>query len=296
MQQCGAIWCGLAGPLARLDLPPSHRPALHQIRITNPTFSRHVRDAPGGEEFMHAAGWAVKVRRRPRSSPPAPLAPAASPPAGPACHAPSQCRLAPHPPTHSPAPPHPQVEEHEKYFVFTHQPGSLEWRVLGEAVAELAKLAALLDGKIKVGRARVLPRGRPRVCMHAWYEDVRWVPKAPCVVSAPLPRLQRGQGDRKAAQERMRQEVLAAIHEDAQQREVMYQVGGCRVGGWLGWEIRVGANGRRETTEQPPTPPAPAPAAGHRPRSGPAIAALATVTHGAAAAAGRADLEGTPVL
>lgn len=33
-----------------------------QIRITNPTFGRHVRDAPGGEEFMHTAGWRVKVK------------------------------------------------------------------------------------------------------------------------------------------------------------------------------------------------------------------------------------------
>ena len=41
-------------------------PPLPQIRITNPTFGRHVRDAPGGEEFMHAAGWTVKVRRRRR--------------------------------------------------------------------------------------------------------------------------------------------------------------------------------------------------------------------------------------
>lgn len=44
--------------------PPSNFPSQHhcQIRITNPTFSRHVREAPGGEEFLHAAGWTVKVR------------------------------------------------------------------------------------------------------------------------------------------------------------------------------------------------------------------------------------------
>jgi len=44
-----------------------------------------------------------------------------------------------------------QVVEMEKYFVFEHQPGGLEWRVLEEACAELDKLAALVDGKIKVG-------------------------------------------------------------------------------------------------------------------------------------------------
>ncbi|PSC70727.1 nitrate ABC transporter substrate-binding [Micractinium conductrix] len=44
-----------------------------------------------------------------------------------------------------------KVEEHQKFFVFEHQPGCLEWRVLGEACAELAKLASLVDGKIKRG-------------------------------------------------------------------------------------------------------------------------------------------------
>jgi hypothetical protein len=48
-----------------------------------------------------------------------------------------------------------QVFEHEKYFVFEHQPGGLEWRVLGEACAELDKLAALLEGKLKVGAGLV---------------------------------------------------------------------------------------------------------------------------------------------
>lgn len=39
----------------------------------------------------------------------------------------------------------------EKYFVFEHQPEEgLEWRVLEEACAELDKLAALVDSKIKV--------------------------------------------------------------------------------------------------------------------------------------------------
>jgi len=33
-----------------------------RIRIANATFSRHVRDAPGGEEFMTAAGWRAAVR------------------------------------------------------------------------------------------------------------------------------------------------------------------------------------------------------------------------------------------
>lgn len=106
-----------------------------KIRITNPTFGRHVRDAPGGEEFMHTAGWRVKVI------------------------------------------------EMEKYFVFEHQPEEgLEWRVLEEACAELDKLAALVDSKIK-----------------------------------------RGQGDKRAAAELVRQEVRAAIEEDKAQREVMYQ-------------------------------------------------------------------------
>lgn len=50
-----------------LALPTRHTfciraPPLPQIRITNATFSRHVRDAPGGEEFMHSAGWTVRVR------------------------------------------------------------------------------------------------------------------------------------------------------------------------------------------------------------------------------------------
>ncbi|EFN55941.1 hypothetical protein CHLNCDRAFT_145228 [Chlorella variabilis] len=105
-----------------------------RIRITNATFSRHVRDAPGGEEFMHAAGWTVKV------------------------------------------------DNFEKYFVFEPQPGSLEWRILEEACAELSKLSALIDGKIK-----------------------------------------RGLGDKKALQERMRQQVRVAIEEDKAQREVIFQ-------------------------------------------------------------------------
>ncbi|KAL4451902.1 hypothetical protein ABPG75_007564 [Micractinium tetrahymenae] len=79
-------------------------PKYRKIRITNNTFQRHVRDAPGGEEFMHTAGWGVKVI------------------------------------------------DYEKYFLFEHQPGGLEWRVLEEACAELAKLQALVDGKIKRGQ------------------------------------------------------------------------------------------------------------------------------------------------
>jgi hypothetical protein len=79
--------------------------SLPQIRIANPTFSRHVRDAPGAEEFMHAAGWRAAV------------------------------------------------VDYEKYFVFEHQTGSLEWRILEEACTELDKLATLTDGKIKVRRA-----------------------------------------------------------------------------------------------------------------------------------------------
>lgn len=42
----------------------------------------------------------------------------------------------------------------EKYFVFEFQPGALEWRVLEEACLELDKLAALIDGKIKVRGGR----------------------------------------------------------------------------------------------------------------------------------------------
>lgn len=92
-----------------------------QIRITNPTFVRHVRDAPGGEEYMRAAGWK------------------------------------------------PAVMEHEKHFVFEHQPGGLEWRILEEACAELDKLAALVDGKMKVWEGwpwvcRLQPASR---CTHA---------------------------------------------------------------------------------------------------------------------------------
>mgnify|MGYP001810671135 CR=1 FL=1 len=46
-------------------LPPVPSPPLLQIRITNATFQRHVRDAPGGEEFMHNAGFKVKARALP---------------------------------------------------------------------------------------------------------------------------------------------------------------------------------------------------------------------------------------
>lgn len=75
------------------------------------------------------------------------------------------CSFLPAPPGHPPAclsaclhrlancPPCPhrlQVIDYEKYFVFEHQPGGLEWRILEESCAELAKLAALVDGKIKV--------------------------------------------------------------------------------------------------------------------------------------------------
>ena len=46
--------------------------------------------------------------------------------------------------------------DHEKYFVYEHEPldAPLEWRVLLEACGELDKLAALVDGKIKVGGER----------------------------------------------------------------------------------------------------------------------------------------------
>lgn len=46
-------------------------------------------------------------------------------------------------------PPPAQVIDYEKYFVFEHHPGGLEWRVLEEACAELGKLQALVDSKIK---------------------------------------------------------------------------------------------------------------------------------------------------
>lgn len=32
-----------------------------KIRVGNKAFSVHVRDAPGGEEYMHEAGWQIKV-------------------------------------------------------------------------------------------------------------------------------------------------------------------------------------------------------------------------------------------
>ncbi len=48
----------------RLDPHQNTCPSPMQIRISNPTFGRHVRNAPGGEEFMHAAGWTVKVPAR----------------------------------------------------------------------------------------------------------------------------------------------------------------------------------------------------------------------------------------
>lgn len=51
-------------------------------------------------------------------------------------------------------PHHSQVVDMEKYFVFEFQPGALEWRVLEEACLELDKLAALIDGKIKVRGGR----------------------------------------------------------------------------------------------------------------------------------------------
>lgn len=59
-----ALWplCCAAGRRAsRCALHNWCRLPLPQIRITNATFGRHVRDAPGGEEFMHAAGWRVKA-------------------------------------------------------------------------------------------------------------------------------------------------------------------------------------------------------------------------------------------
>lgn len=46
------------------ECPPISRPCsmlLAQIRVSNKTFGLHVRDAPGGEEYMHEAGWRVKV-------------------------------------------------------------------------------------------------------------------------------------------------------------------------------------------------------------------------------------------
>jgi hypothetical protein len=33
-----------------------------QIRIANKTFGQHVREAPGGESFLIAAGWKAEVR------------------------------------------------------------------------------------------------------------------------------------------------------------------------------------------------------------------------------------------
>ncbi|KAI3437897.1 hypothetical protein D9Q98_000342 [Chlorella vulgaris] len=105
-----------------------------RIRITNPTFARHVRDASGGEQFMRAAGWVL------------------------------------------------QVHDFEKHFAFEHQPGQWEWRVLEAACVELEKLIALLQGKI-----------------------------------------QRGMGDKKAAQEKMRQQVRAALEDDKAQREARYE-------------------------------------------------------------------------
>lgn len=68
---------------------------------------------------------------------------------------PSRSGLRPRPLAAASPPPRPlppaQVEEHEKYFVYEARPGSLEWRILGEACSELDKLEALVDGKIKVG-------------------------------------------------------------------------------------------------------------------------------------------------
>ena len=125
-------------------------PCLLQIRITNPTFGRHVRDASGGEEFMHAAGWTVKVRMHWRRPPALACLPACIPPSLVCICCSLQC--IPTLLTCRPcAPSTLQVFEHEKYFVFEPQPGGLEWRVLGEACAELDKLAALLGGKLKVG-------------------------------------------------------------------------------------------------------------------------------------------------
>eukprot|EP00887_Chlorella_sp_A99_P007878 scaffold20.g7878.t1 len=36
-------------------------PKFRKIKLTNPTFTHHVRDAPGGEAFLKEAGWHVKV-------------------------------------------------------------------------------------------------------------------------------------------------------------------------------------------------------------------------------------------
>lgn len=110
-----------------------------------------------------------------------------------------------------PAPP--QVDNFEKYFVFEPQPGSLEWRILEEACAELSKLSALIDGKIKV-RGRGQGVAKRRLLASGWGGTQR---------AGRLPALQRGLGDKKALQERMRQQVRVAIEEDKAQREVIFQ-------------------------------------------------------------------------
>ncbi|GAB4819209.1 hypothetical protein N2152v2_006255 [Parachlorella kessleri] len=72
-----------------------------QLRISNKVFGQHVRDVAGGEDFLHEAGWQVKVY------------------------------------------------DHEKFWVFPDQPGSVEWAILESACAELDKLWRLVEEKIK---------------------------------------------------------------------------------------------------------------------------------------------------
>lgn len=78
------------------------------------------------------------------------------------------------------------VVDFERYFVFEHQPGTIEWEILEIAVAELVKLKALLEGKLRRGDS----------------------------------------GDRKAQKQKELEAVRHALEEDRQNRQLKYAAAG----------------------------------------------------------------------
>ncbi|KAL4420465.1 hypothetical protein ABPG75_010121 [Micractinium tetrahymenae] len=93
-----------------------------------------------------------------------------------------------------------KVLHFDSYFVFEHQPGGPEWRLLGEACTELAKLAALLEGKIKRGMVdkRAEQQAARSKVLAGIEEDkmkraAMFRPVTEPARAQPLPRRQRGQ-------------------------------------------------------------------------------------------------------